>query len=208
MVSGRRDGHQLLARAHQHRLALVEAEAVDLAVGRGAARRRGRRRARCCRGCRPAARSTKEPACSQTPASARRLRHHLVGGPWSGSASVLEDVVGERPDRPELGQDHQVGAALGDAPERPPARRRESTDSSGSTAIWMREARTLPPSWHSSRQHGPTIVTRKHCRGACSQRNLATEPPRARSPQPRHRRAARPPAPCSPAHAPNRRGVP
>ncbi len=32
---GQTDRHQLAARAHQHRLALVEAEAVDLAVGGG-----------------------------------------------------------------------------------------------------------------------------------------------------------------------------
>lgn len=43
-----------------------------------------------------------------------RLRHRLVGGAPERLGLLLEHGVGERPDRPELGQDHQVGVALGD----------------------------------------------------------------------------------------------
>ena len=45
------------------------------------ARPRGRTPARCCRGCRPSARSTKDPACSQTPASAAAFAMPRASGP-------------------------------------------------------------------------------------------------------------------------------
>lgn len=132
--------------------------------------------------------------CSQTPASAAALAITSCVGPVRGSASSSNAVYAKAP------TGHSSGSTTRSAPRWATTREaarclRDSTGSSGSTAIWMREARTLPPSWHSSRQHGPTIVTRKHCRGACSQRNLATEPHRRSQP------AARPSAPSCPCTA-------
>ena len=136
---------------------------------------------------------------------ARRLGHRLVRRPVQrlGLASRTARTRTRR-------SVHSSGRTTRSAPacsrtSEATRRRRESTDSSSSTAIWMSEARTLPPSWHSSRPHGPTIVTRKHCRGASRQRNLAFQAP---TDSPTSRSAANADRQTQPDVRRHRRGVP
>ena len=207
-AGGLRQGNHrsFVAGAHHHGLAPVEAEAVDLAV-RGGPLALGREDERGV-----VERAVLGPAPRRSPRAARprpRRRPSAITswvGPRSGRPLSAKAVYAKAPAGPELGKDHQIRAAAG-ATTREAARPLRELDGfipGPPTAIWMRDARTLPPSWHSSRQHGPTIVTRKHCRGACSQRNspatshgnrsapsAPASPPALPALQPMHRRTAR-----------------
>ena len=192
-----------VARAHQHGLALVEAEAVDLAVGGGQVTGGGEDEGGVVEGAVRVAfgdRARVQPHARV----ARRLGHRLVRRPVQRLGLGREGTRTRR--RRSV---HSSGRTTRSAPawsrtSEATRRRRDSTDSSSSTPIWMSEARTLPPSWHSSRPHGPTIVTRKHCRGASQQRNLTFEHPLtaadAHSPPSRRRHCRHP----HPTHRPHR----
>jgi hypothetical protein len=96
--------------------------------------RRGRRRGRCCRG------APQDPARGSSPRAATRPRR---SPPWPSPRTWAlraappprRTLVGERPRRPQLRQDDQIGTGLL-AYEGRHTPRRDSTDSPSSTAIW------------------------------------------------------------------------
>lgn len=112
MVCGRATVTSSSPAAHHDRLALVEAEAVDLAV-------RGGPLALGCEDQRGVVEGAVGGALDEgarvqpDPGVGRGLRHDVVGGSLERFGLVLEGGVREGADRPELGEDHQIRAALG-----------------------------------------------------------------------------------------------
>lgn len=106
------DRDQVLARSHHDRLALVEAEAVDLAVCGGPLALGGEDECGVVEGAVVGA--LDEGARVQPdPGVGGGLRHDLVGGPLKRLGLVLEVGVREGADRPEFGKDHQIRTVLG-----------------------------------------------------------------------------------------------
>gem|GEM_PF-6775900 len=109
--------HRLGARAHQHGLALVEAEAVDLAVEGGQLTgggedERGVVQGAFVRAVGGRAPLRDRPGVQPHARVTRRLGHHLVRRPLERLGLGCEPLVGERPGRPQLGQHHQIDSGL------------------------------------------------------------------------------------------------
>jgi hypothetical protein len=109
--AGQRDRHEFVAGAHHHRLALVEAEAVDLPVGGGQFAGGGKDEGGVVEG---AVRCFLDDGArvQPDPGVARGFRHHLVRGPGGRLGPVGERLVGEGSDGPQFGENHQISAVL------------------------------------------------------------------------------------------------
>lgn len=109
--AGQRDGDEFVARTHHHRLPLVEAEAVDLAVGADQFTGGGEDEGGVVEG---AVRGLLDDGARVQPHArvARRLRHHLVRRAGDRLRLLGEGLVGEGADGPQFRQDHQIGVLL------------------------------------------------------------------------------------------------